>query len=318
MSSGLDRPSVSVAVSTYNRAQVLPHALESLLDQDCDPARYEIVVVDNNSTDGTRRIIESFAAKAPNLRYVFEGKQGLPHGRNAGIRAARAPLIAFTDDDVRVSRDWVSTIVRLFADHPEAACVGGTVLPNWSGPWPGWLTREHWSPLALLDYGDTPFHVNATRRLCLIGANVAFRREVLDRIGLFAGHMSSLQDHEILVRLWRAGGQGLYAPSMTVVSDIAPERMQRRYHRRWHRRHGRFSAMMHDEDLEQTRTGRLFGVPAHLYRRAASDLAAYGGRLLHGDFAGAFTHEVGLWFFLGFFTARWQEFFSRGGRAGRR
>jgi glycosyltransferase involved in cell wall biosynthesis len=311
-----DRPDVSVVLSTYNRAHVLPRALESLLDQDHDPARYEIVAVDNNSTDGTRQTIESFAAKAPNLRYVFEPEQGLPYGRNTGIRVARAPLIATTDDDVRVSRHWVSTIARLFADHPEAACVGGKVLPNPSGPWPGWLTREHWSPLALLDYGDVPFHVNGTRRLCLIGANVAYRREVLDRIGMFAPHMSSAQDHELLLRLWRAGGQGLYSPSLTAVADIAPERLQRRYHRRWHRRHGRFSAMMHDEDLEHTRAGRLFGVPAHLYRRAAIDLAAYGGRLLRGDAAGAFTHEVGLWFFLGFFAARWEESFSGSGASG--
>lgn len=313
MTTAPERPDVSVVLSTYNRAQILPRALESLLDQDHDCTRYEIIAVDNNSTDGTRHTIESFAAKAPNVRYVFEAKQGLPHGRNAGILAARAPLIAFTDDDVRVSRDWVSTIARLFAAHPEAACVGGKVLPNWSGPWPDWLTREHWSPLALLDYGDTPFHVNATRRVCLIGANVAYRREVLDRIGMFAPHMSSLQDHEILLRLWRAGGQGLYWPRLTVESDIAPERMKRGYHRRWHRRHGRFSAMMHDEDLEQTRAGRLFGVPAHLYRRAAGDLAACGGRLLRGDLAGSFTREVGLWFFLGFFRARWRESFSSRG-----
>lgn len=312
MTTALDSPDVSVVLSTYNRAQVLPRALESLLDQDHDCARYEIVAVDNNSTDGTRHTIESFAAKAPNLRYVFEAKQGVPHARNTGILASRAPVIAFTDDDVRVSRDWVSTIARLFVDHPEAACVGGKVLPNWSGPWPGWLTPEHWSPLALLDYGDAPFHVTAIRRVCLIGANVAYRREVLDRIGMFAPHMSSLQDHEILLRLWRAGGQGLYWPRLTVVSDIAPERMQRRYHRRWHRRHGRFSAMMHDEDLEQTRAGRLFGVPAHLYWRTAVDLAAYGSRLLRGDPAEAFMHEVGLWFCLGFFEARWQESFSRG------
>ena len=74
--------------------------------------------------------------------------------------------------------------------------------------------------------------------------------------------------------------------------------------------------MMHDEDLEHTRAGRLFGVPAHLYRRAANDLAAYGGRLLRGDVAGAFTHEVGLWFFLGFFKARWEESFSTSGASG--
>lgn len=318
MATALEPPDLSVVLSTYNRAQVLPRALASLLDQDHDSARYEIVVVDNNSTDGTRQTVESLAAKAPNLRYVFEPKQGLSHARNTGILAARAPLIGFTDDDVRVSRDWVSTIVRLFTEHPEAACVGGKVLPSWAGAWPGWLTREHWGPLALLDYGDSPFHVNTTRRLCLIGANSAYRREVFDRVGMFAPRVQALgrevgtEDHELLLRLWRAGGQGFYWPRLTVVSDIAPERMQRAYHRRWHHRHGRFSAIMHEEEMERTRAGRLFGVPAHLYRRAAVELAGCAGRLLRGDVARAFTHEVGLQFCLGFFRARWREFFSRG------
>jgi glycosyltransferase involved in cell wall biosynthesis len=207
------RPDVSVVLSTYNRVQVLPRALENLLDQDHDSGRYEIVVVDNNSSDGTRASIASFAAKAPNLRYVFERKQGLSHARNSGIHAARAPLIGFTDDDVRVARDWVSTIARLFTDHPEVSCVGGKVLPSWSGPWPAWLTREHWGPLALVDYGDTAFYVNSTRRLCLIGANSAYRREVFDRVGLFAPRVQALgrevgtEDHELLLRVWKAGGQ---------------------------------------------------------------------------------------------------------------
>ena len=317
-----DRPDVSIVLCTYNRSDVLPRALESLLDQDHDAARYEIVAVDNNSTDLTRECIESFRSRASNLRYVFEAKQGLSHARNAGILAARGPIVAFTDDDVRVSREWVSTITRLFADHAEAACVGGKVLPNWAGPWPGWLTSEHWSPLALLDYGDTSFYVNATRRLCLIGANCAYRREVFDRIGMFAPHVQAIgrdvgtEDHELLLRLWRAGGQGLYWPGLIVDSDIAPERMQRPYHRKWHRRHGRFFAIMHDDDLEETRTGRLFGVPGHIYRRAVADFAAFAGDVLRGDLARAFTHEVGLWFFLGFFNARCREVLSGPGTSG--
>jgi glycosyltransferase involved in cell wall biosynthesis len=311
------RPEVSVVLSTFNRAAVLPRALASLLDQDVAPARYEVIIVDNNSSDETRQVVESFVVRAVNFRYVFAPRQGLSHARNAGIAASRSPLIAFTDDDVRVSRDWISTVVRLFAAHPEAACVGGKVLPNWSGTWPAWLTREHWGPLALLDYGDVPFHVSAGRRLCLIGANSAYRREVFDEVGLFAPHVQAVgrevatEDHELLLRLWRAGGQGLYAPDLIVVSDIAADRMHRHYHRRWHRRHGHFSAIMRDEDLEKTSLGRIFGVPAHLYRRAARDLGGWISQLLRGNTLGAFTHEVGLWFCFGFFKARWRGYFRR-------
>ena len=307
---------LSVVISTYNRADVLPRALDSLLHQDLDPARYEVVVVDNNSTDHTRQVVQPFSGKAPSVRYVFEPRQGVSYGRNTGIATARAPIVAFTDDDVRVSHNWASTILTVLAAHPEVACAGGKVLPNWAGAWPPWLTREHWGPLALVDYGDTAFYVNGRKRICLITANVAYRREVFDRIGMFSPHVQTLgrevatEDHEILLRLWRAGGQGLYWPHLTVTADIVPKRMRRRYHRRWHHRHGRFSAIMHDEDLEVTNLGRFLGVPAHVYRRTAADLSGWIGQVLRGDLTKAFTNEVGIWFCIGFLKTRWREFFS--------
>jgi len=313
-------PDVSVVVSTYNRADVLPRAIQSLLDQDLDRTRYEIIIVDNNSTDHTRQAVESFRPGATNLRYVFEPRQGVSYGRNAGILAARAPVVAFTDDDVRVSRDWLSTILRVFAEHPDVACVGGRVLPHWEGPWPAWLTPQHWGPLALLDYGESPVYVTAQRRLCLITANAAYRREVFDRIGMFAPHVQAVrrevatEDHEILIRLWRSGGQGLYWPPLTAIADIVPERMERRYHRRWHHRHGRFSAIMHDEAFEQTRVGTFLGVPAHLYRGVVVDLIGWCGRIVRGHFSQAFSHEVSLWSSIGFIATRWRDTFRRGAK----
>jgi len=308
-------PAVSVVLCTYNRAEVLPRAIVSILDQDLDHTQYEVIIIDNNSSDGTRAIVESFCAKATNVRYIFEPKQGLSHARNTGILAARAPLIAFTDDDVRVARDWVPTISRLFLEHPEASCVGGKVLPNWSGPWPAWLTRQHWAPLALVDYGDAPFHVNTDRQLCLIGANSAYRREAFDHIGMFAPHVQAVgrevatEDHELLLRLWRSGGQAYYSPDLVVISDIAPERMRRRYHRRWHRRHGHFEAIMRDEAFERTRVGHLFGVPAHFYRGVIVTLVAWLSSLARGRFDAAFTHETQLWSQAGFLRTCWHDYF---------
>jgi glycosyltransferase involved in cell wall biosynthesis len=313
----LKRADLSVVISTYNRAAVLRRAIQSLLEQDLDPSRYEIVVVDNNSTDHTRQVVRSFSGSAPDVLYVFEPRQGTSYGRNTGIFTASAPVIAFTDDDVRVPKNWASTILTVLAEHPEAACIGGKVLPNWTRPWPSWLTREHWGPLALLDYGDTPLYVDAARRLCLIGANVAFRREVFDHVGMFSPDVQTVrreagtEDHELLLRLWRRGSQGLYWPSLTATADIAPERMRRGYHRRWHCRHGRFSAAMHDEDLERTTRGCFLGAPGHLYRQAVVSFGAWIAALLRLNSAGAFTHEVELWSCIGFLVARWAEFFRQ-------
>jgi hypothetical protein len=196
------------------------------------------------------------------------------------------------------------------AGHPEAACIGGKVLPNWQAAPPTWLTKEHWAPLALLDYGEMPLYVTAERRLCLITANVAYRREVFERIGMFAPHMSWLSDHEILVRLWQAGGQGLYWPQLTASADIVPQRLGRRYHRHWHRRRGWFAALMHDDDFERTKVGYFLGVPAHLYRQAATQLAGWLSHTLRRDSDKAFGHELGLWSCAGFLGARWREFLS--------
>ena len=316
-------PDISIVISTYNRADVLPRALRSVMNQDLDPGRYEVVVVDNNSTDDTREAIEPFTGKAPRVTYVFEPRQGVSYGRNAGILTASAPIIAFTDDDVRVSKNWLSTIVAVLNAHPEAAGVGGRVLPHWAGPCPAWLSKEHWGPLALVDYGDQPLYVNTVRRICLITANVAYRRDVLQQIGMFSPHVQAVgrevatEDHELLLRLWRAGGQALYWPALIATANVAPERMQRRYHRRWHRRHGRFMAIMHDEELERTTLGQFLGAPAHLYRQTAHNLAGWLWNLLRLDGTGAFRHEVQLWSCIGFLTTRWAEVLSGRHRASR-
>lgn len=309
---------VSVVISTYNRAAILPHALESLRQQGPPGLRYEIVVVDNNSTDSTREVVQSLIARGyRNLSYRFEPRQGVAYGRNTGILTSKAPIIAFTDDDVTVSPDWVATLKRLLDEHPEVDCVGGRVLPRWTRTLPSWLGREHWAPLALLDYGDTSFYVTASKRLVLITANAAFRTAVLKRIGMFSPHVQSYkrevatEDHELLLRLWRAGGQGLYAPTLVVTSDIASERFSKRYHRRWHRRHGRFSAVMHDEGMEGTQFGHWLGVPAWIYREALEGGARCLGSLLRRDLDRAFLYETKVRFALGFMGARWREGLSR-------
>ncbi len=131
---------VSVVISTYNRCSLLARALESLRHQESVDVCYEVLVVDNNSTDETREITQRVIGEDPEkFRYIFEPKQGVSYGRNAGIASAHAEIIAFTDDDVRVSSSWVSRIKAGFAAEPSADFLGGKVLPHWSGIPPAWL-----------------------------------------------------------------------------------------------------------------------------------------------------------------------------------
>ncbi len=273
---------VSVVICTYNRCDMLPQALESVLAQETGGVRYELIVVDNNSQDGTREVVEAFLRYGySNMRYIFEGKQGLPHARNTGMMYARAPIIAFTDDDVRVTKDWVKRIKQAFDEHPEVDLVGGKVLPNWKRKPPEWMmTPKLWGPLALQDYGETPFLTNGQQPVCLIGANMSLRREVFARIGYFAVEfvrlgVSSTEDHELQLRLWRAGRQGIYLPEIVVIADVQAERLTKTYHRLWHTGHGKSSAIMRLDEMFTTEgqlTERLsddvitlFGVPAFIY-----------------------------------------------------
>ena len=310
---------VSVVISTYNRCDLLSRALEALLRQQPHGVSYEVLVVDNNSTDQTREIAQQWAASNPEkVRYLFEPKQGLSYGRNTGIAQARAEIIAFTDDDVRVSGNWVSRIKTGFASEPSADFLGGKVVPEWNATPPSWLTREHWPPLALLDYGDEPFYVDEARPLCLIGANCAFRRRAFEQVGLFRADfqrvkngVGSLEDHELLLRLWQAGRKGIYLPDLTVTADVQPDRLDKAYHREWHTGHGRFHALLRSELLERSKVGKILGVPAHLYRRAASNAVRWTVSQLSGQRDKAFGYEVRMRFFAGFAGSRWHELLRR-------
>ena len=299
---------LTVAICTYNRAAALHAALRALTAQREAATPFEIIVVDNNSTDDTCSVVQSYGES---VRYIFEGRQGLSFARNAAIEAASGDIIAFTDDDVEVAPGWAAVLMNAFSSHPEADCVGGRVLPRWQQEPPPWLTRAHWAPLALQDHGDAPLTFDAANPVCLIGANVAFRRSVFAQVGFFSpavqrvkDGIGSTEDHELLLRLYAAGGRALYLPDLLVTADIPPDRLTRHYHRRWHRGHGRFYARMRTPEMERTRRGRLFGVPAHLFRAAALDTAAWITLKMRGDAAEAFARETRLWFFSGFLRER--------------
>jgi glycosyltransferase involved in cell wall biosynthesis len=304
-------PDVSVVLPTYNRATSVLQALDSVLTQRTGH-RYEVIVVDNNSTDDTRdRIDRVIAAGAGGVRYIVEGRQGVSNARNAGIAAARAPIVAFLDDDIRVESDWIETICRVFAAHPGIHCIGGKVLPLWEVAPPAWLSREHWAPVALLDFGDAPQILNARNRRCLLSANLACRRELFARVGCFRPELQrvkdsigSMEDYEWLLRFWDADGEALYVPELRAWTEVPASRMTHAYHRRWHSGHGHYFALLNDPDFEVSTKPRVFGVPAHAYRAALVDCGQWLGRMLRGDSPGAFTSETRLRFFRSYLRTR--------------
>lgn len=316
----MPQPRLSVILPTYNRACALQRALAALLRQDAPGDAYEVIAVDNNSSDGTAAFLASLAD--PRVRAIREPRQGLSFARNAGLAQARGDLIAFTDDDVEVAPDWVATIVHTLDARCDVDGVGGRVLPAWEQEPPAWLTKAHWAPLALQDHGDQKRVFDRGTPIGLVGANVAFRRSVFDRTGAFSpavqrvkDGIGSTEDHELLTRLYEAGGRMLYLPRMLVLARVQPDRCERAYHRRWHEGHGRFHALMRTPEMERSRL-KPFGVPAHLLRAAARDGITWLRSSLARNRDAAFDAELRLRFFRGFVAARGPALARTAGGAG--
>jgi glycosyltransferase involved in cell wall biosynthesis len=294
---------------TYNRSRLLADALAALVAQ-VDAPPFEVVVVDNNSTDATAEVIDRFAATGM-VRRVREPAQGLSHARNRGIAVAGADILAFTDDDVRVEPTWVRSLMRAFVEHPDVDMVGGKVEPEWDADPPPWLPQAGHAPLALVDYGPAPFRIAAAEPRCLIGANVAIRRRALERVRGFSPRLQrvgngigSTEDHDLQRRLLDAGGSALYDPRIVAHALVPRERLSKHYHRAWHQGHGRFYALMRDPLFERSRTGTVLGVPAHVFRSAIGEATACAASLLLGRRSVAFAHELRLRFLTAFAVQR--------------
>jgi glucosyl-dolichyl phosphate glucuronosyltransferase len=312
-----ERPvDLSVIVPTYNRAASLLALLRDLDRLRAGDLTIEIIVVDNGSSDETPRVVRRHALVDPRIRYTLERRRGASCARNAGIAVARAPILAFIDDDVRPSVEWAVSICQAFAEHPEIDCLGGRVEPRWPRTPPAWLTRALWGPLALqMGRGDAPYLDRGHASACLITANFACRAEVFRAIGGFSPEFQRDEDREFNLRLWRAGRRGIYDDSVVAYAEVQPERLTRRYHRGWHHVTGRNHARLYfrdtiradgalDDDLP-ARSRLIAGVPGFLYRECAAHAVAWLRHLLTGRADEAFADECRLRYLASYFTTRW-------------
>jgi glycosyltransferase involved in cell wall biosynthesis len=314
----------SVVIATYNRAADLRDTLASLAGLQPD-GPWEVIVVDNNSTDGTRSVVETAALAFPApLHYVFEKAQGRSPALNAGIARASGDIVVTTDDDVRVEPDWLDRaaagLERLDCDY-----VGGRVLPIWGGPRPAWLPNhggKHWAVIALLDYGSEPIEFGAKVPL---GVNMAFRRRAFGRAGLFdphtgrkAGTLLGQEIREWCIRARAAGLRGFYVPELSLHHLIPASRLHKAYFRRWFYWRGISRAMLYEKaglDMEAPERTTLdfrtvphvFGVPRYLYRKALASARDCVLARLRGDAVAAFDHELWVWFFAGIVRQRWAD-----------
>lgn len=306
------KPDISVLVCTYNRADDLAILLESLCNQDGCGFTYEVVVVDNNSTDSTRDRVEEVCEHAQVVpRYLFEARQGKSYALNRGLAAIRATRCLVIDDDQTVPQGYLALLLKTFGDHPDVSFIGGKVLPIWEIPPPEWLTKEHWAPLGMADYGDEPFFVDQHRQVCLL--TFAFDVEAVigaggfrDDLGVMGNQMGSTEDAELIQRLIATGRKGLYWPELLLHHHAPSNRMTREYYRRWHFGHGGYYAQWRNVEVESSRF-RILDVPGHIFRQMLRDVGNLIYNYLIGDSKATFALQLRLCFSHGFIRRRWAQ-----------
>lgn len=239
---------ISVVICTFNRSESLKRTLESVCTLKVPGGlAWELIVVDNNSSDNTKAVVEEFAAGSGlPVIYAFEEKKGLSHARNCGITVAKGEIIAFTDDDVVVDAHWLGNIHAAFRD-PAAACVGGKILPLWEKTPPGWLTSDLYNYLALLDLGNEPLQMSTPN---LWGANFAVRAGMFEKYGNFNTDIGRTrtklyagEETEVIRRLIEKKEGVYYFPGMLVHHCISGNRMNKAYFRKWEYDQGELRGM---------------------------------------------------------------------------
>lgn len=299
---------ITVAICTYNRADQLAETLDHVLSQEVPSSlEWELLVVDNASTDDTPRVAERFAAASETpVRYVHEDRQGISWARNTAVDAARGDVIVFTDDDVIPEPDWLTNVAETFRSR-DCAGMGGRVLERWEFEPPDWwsATKDE------LNSAIVGFHPDGGPRPLEIppfGANMAFRRDVFERHGGFrtdlgrsGDELISGEDTEFGRRLLDADEVIWYAPDATVHHPVSPERATKDYFRRWYYDYGR-TAVRRGGVPESA--PRIFGVPRYLYRELAEELLKAATRPSPHE---RFVHELRARCVVGTIVENWRR-----------
>jgi len=227
---------LSVVVCTYNRAKYIGTCIEKLANQNCNKKDYEVLIVDNKSTDNSKEIIDAVISKYPEvpLKYYLEENQGHTYARNRGIKEAKGDVISFLDDDAFVKEDYARTLNEYFIKHPEVDAIGGKIVPVYEAAAPKWMSKYLLTLVSALDMGNEVKEFPSSK--FPIGANMAFRATVFDKYGLFnvelgrrADGLEGGDEKEVFIRLRRNNEPIHYVPAVEVEHIIPEKRTQKDY-----------------------------------------------------------------------------------------
>jgi glycosyltransferase involved in cell wall biosynthesis len=225
----------SVIICTHNRATSLARTLQSLAQQTLASEDFEVIVVDNGSTDNTQDVVREWSDQLRHLSYIFEPRLGLNTARNRGWQEARGEWIAYLDDDARAGDTWLQAWAAVL-NQPESGVAfgGGKVMADWRGQRPVWLPVTYESVYTTLDHGGEARWL--TPQETILGTHMIFARKLLaaysgfdERVGRVGEGLQTYagDETELINRLRRAGHAPYYLPSAIVWHEVASERLAR-------------------------------------------------------------------------------------------
>ncbi len=236
---------ISVVVPTRNRAKYLEKFFCSLMQQSVKQEKYELIVIDNGSTDKTKKVCEKWQGNIKNFRYIYDDKPGLHIGRNIGYQQSSSDLIVFADDDIEATPTWLEAICNGFNKHADVVLIGGSDIPRFEEAPPQWI-ETLWRNLSdkkdekiLVDYSCimlgkkekeiSPYYV--------FGCNFAIRKWVLDKTHGF--HPDGMPDELLCYRgdgesfvsnyIIQNGLKALFVPAASVYHAVSKQRMSFQY-----------------------------------------------------------------------------------------
>ena len=231
---------LSVVICTYNREKYIGGLLESIVANTLPKSEYEVLLVDNNCTDGTHEVCMAFAAAHPDVsfRYVYEQQQGLSAARNKGIAEAKGDILVYIDDDALIDEGYLHVYSDFFASTPDAYAAGGPIEPLYETSEPEWMSPYVKALLtAYMNYGDKVRLYPRGRYPG--GGNAAYRAEVFKKIGLFntalgrnGESLMGSEEKDIFDKMRRCGMSVYYLPEAVLHHIIPQKKLEEDYFRR--------------------------------------------------------------------------------------
>ena len=280
------RVDLSVVICTFNGQDRLPEVLDALMVQSVPPEiHWEIVVIDNNSTDRTSEVATGYGPQSPApLIVVKESTPGLIYARRRGLLVSTGQFISFLDDDTIVDADWVQAVCEFFRTHERAGLVGPKIMPKLDSEPPAYFDLIKHS-LAIQDLGDETLELTSSKRWHPIGPSGCRRvaiepcllRDSFDVIGRCGSQLSSCEDSVLAFEVRRGGWQWWYEPKMRMQHHIPPHRLTEEYLRRLMEGLAGSVAQMKVAELGRPLsfayvTGRLLAITAHYTYRTLTSL----------------------------------------------